>query len=87
MLALVSAGDGGTTCPEWACEVEQPVSHPRDIWHVSFAEFTPVYMVVDAHDLYDVITKPAVGSQTDLRMSIHVPSLRFDFATGRFRNK
>ena len=54
-----------------------------ELLQVSYVDMTPFDTVCDAMDLHDLVTKPAVGAQTDLQMAIYVSALRFDIAWSR----
>ena len=87
LLACVSLVEAGSRWQEWTYEIENFVENPREVLQVSFQDFWPFDIVVDAHDLYDLLTKPAIGQQTDLQMTIYLNSVRFDIKAGRIRTR
>ena len=52
-----------------------------------FGDFLPLDLCVDALDAYAYVIQQAVGSQTDLSMSVYVASLRSDLKKGRIRHR
>ena len=84
---MVGLVERGATWQEWRYEANHRLAHPSDMMTVSHQDMMPFDVVCDANDLYDILCKPALGSQTDLQMSIYVSSLRHDCRSGRVRHR
>ncbi len=86
-LSCVQGLERASKFQEWRYESEHRVLRPHDLLAVPYVDFTPLDCVVDAHDLYDILTRAAIGSQSDSSMAVYASTLRHEIRTGRLRLK